>query len=703
MPGSLQPDKHHYVALRRRYTLRLLVIYLAPFILLTSYFFLQHATIVRESEGLRLRALAEHRANTLDIFLSERRVNLVNLINDPHLPYPPDSWTMQAYLEDLKRMSEAFVDLGCFDRSGVQIAYAGPHPVLEKRSYRSEPWYIKLMQEDGDFIITDAYQGFRRKLHFTIAVKRVVGGKTMVLRSTLDPAEVYDYISSLQGSREVFASIVNGEGRYQVVTPHVGTPLEQSAFVPPADPHLGAASVQLDGSTVQYGYSWLRVVPWALLVQWSDPRAHGAFGGMSLGVPGLSAGVIAFVFLVIVYRARKLVELEQESDRTRARLMADLGESEERNRLIVETALDAVITSDAEGVITGWNAQAEAIFGWAREEVLGSRLSDTIVPPQHRQAHTSGLRHFERTGEGPILNARMEFTALHREGHEFPVEIKISPVHGRGRTIFTAFVTDITERKRAEEEAQLHRAELAHVARVSMAGELMSGLAHELNQPLTAIAYDVDACANYVRSGKAEAGRLLELLDRASGEAQRAGQIVHHLRDFVQKREPRFEALDVCALVREVYNLLEQQIGQQGIALELDIGFKALWVRADAIQVEQVLVNLIQNAVEAIQEVEDGDREVRVQVSGSEAGMAEVAVHDTGAGLPAGSSERLLESFFTTKSHGLGMGLAISRSIIEAHGGRFSITARLDGRTGTTARFSLPLDRGKVSREDCYG
>jgi two-component system sensor kinase FixL len=697
--GPLHLGEQHYRDLRRRYTLRLLLIYFTPLILLTVYFFFQHGAIVRESERLRLRARAEHQANTLDLFLSERRANLINLINDPHLPYPPDSRTLQTYLEELKRMSKTFVDLGCFDDSGVQTAYAGPHPSLKGLSYREEPWYVDLMEGKDDFIVTDIYPGFRKELHFTIAVKRTVRGETVVLRSTLDPGRVDEYIRSLEGSGQVFTSLVNKGGAYQVVTGQLGTRLQTSSFVPPADPRVGAASVWIEGSSVQYGYSWLRMADWAVIVQWADPSHHGVLAGIQLRVPGIAGGVFAFVFFVIVYRARKRVEMEQESDRTRSRLIADLEESEERNRLIVETALDAVITSDVEGVITGWNAQAKAIFGWTREEVVGQRLSDTIVPRQYREAHQNGLRHFADTGEGPILNKRIEFMALHRDGHEFPVEVKISPVHRRGATIFTAFVSDITQRKRAEEEAQKHQTELAHVWRVSTAGELMSGLAHELNQPLTAIAYDVAACANYVRSGKGEVAKLVELLERASTEAQRAGQIVHHLRDFVQKREPRFETFDLCELVRKVSDLLEAQIEQQSIGFELDVGSGALWVRADAIQVEQVLVNLIQNAVEAIEEARDGGRELRVEVGRSQDGMAEVAVHDTGMGLSPGTSERLLESFFTTKPHGLGMGLPISRSIIEAHHGSFSISPRLDGRTGTTARFALPLDPGKLSRE----
>jgi two-component system NtrC family sensor kinase len=329
--GSLPFDEAHYRDLARKHMLRLFLTYLVPLILLTGYFFFQHGTIVSESERLHLKALAENRANTVDLFLSERRVNLINLINDPRLAYPPDSHALQTYLEDLKRMSETFVDLGYFDPSGVQTAYAGPYPALERRSYSAEHWYMGLLQRDDDFIITDIYLGFRQKLHFTIAVKRVVEGKTLVLRSTLDPGKMYEYLSSLEGSREVFTSIVNKEGLYQVVTEHLGTPLQTSSFVPPTDPRVGAERVKIAGSSIQYAYAWLRMADWALIVQWSNAGSHGFLAGMRLRVPTITAVVILLISLVIVHRARRLVQIQQESDQTRMLLehaakLASVGE-----------------------------------------------------------------------------------------------------------------------------------------------------------------------------------------------------------------------------------------------------------------------------------------------------------------------------------------------------------------------------------------
>ena len=297
---------------------RLLGTYVAPLILLTVYFFFEYRAIVLESERLRLEALAQSQASTLDLFLSERRVNLVNLINDPRLSDPPDSGALQVYLQDLKRMSETFVDLGYFDALGVQVVYAGPYPALEKRSYRAEPWYVRLRQGHDDFIITDIYQGFRQQLHFTIAVKRTAGAKIQVLRSTLDPGKVYEYIRSQEGSGEVFTSIVNKEGMFQLVTEQLGKASETSSFVPPAEPRVGIESSRIGGSSSQYAYSWLRMADWALILRWSDPASHGFFAGTRLRVLGITGTVILIMFCAIVYRARELTDSERETDRIRA-------------------------------------------------------------------------------------------------------------------------------------------------------------------------------------------------------------------------------------------------------------------------------------------------------------------------------------------------------------------------------------------------
>ncbi len=329
--GPSPYNDEHYREVKRRNIIRLLITYLTPLILLTVYFFVQYDAMVREGRRLHLRAIAENQANTLNLFLSERIVNLSNLFNDPKFPAAPTSADMDGYLIRLQRSSPAFVDIGFFDSSGVQAAYAGPYPSLEMRNYGSEAWYQDLRGRDSNFVITDIYLGFRNQPHFTIAVRKTVGGGFLVLRATLSPDKLYEYITSLEGSSEVNTSIVNTAGYYQVVTPDIGTPLETSSIVPPGTPRLGMEEVDVEGASVTYAYSWLRTADWALTVRWSGGHMESFLSEFGVKLIAIAVGVILLIFVIIINRARKLVDMQKDSDRTRAQLehaskLASVGE-----------------------------------------------------------------------------------------------------------------------------------------------------------------------------------------------------------------------------------------------------------------------------------------------------------------------------------------------------------------------------------------
>jgi PAS domain S-box-containing protein len=317
------------------------------------------------------------------------------------------------------------------------------------------------------------------------------------------------------------------------------------------------------------------------------------------------------------------------------------------------------------------------------------------ILPQRRVLNDFEVKHaFESIGmRTMLLNARV----LHRGG-------------GRPDLILVA-IEDITERKlvqealrasesrkRAEGQMRQRQAELAHGLRVTTIGELASGLAHELNQPLSAIANGVEACARYVRAGKGQPKRLLTLLEDAANEALRAAEIVEHLRGFIEKGEPRLERTDLREIARAVPRLLAHEIERAKITFQLDASARPLPILADRIQIEQVVVNLMQNAIDAIRDGRGGGRSICVKV-GAAKGRAELSITDTGHGLSAETAERLFEPFFTTKSRGLGMGLAISRSIIEAHHGRIWVEPTPRGGRGTTVCFSLPLQAPKKTRK----
>jgi two-component system NtrC family sensor kinase len=324
-------EDEHYREVRRKYLIRLVAIYLAPMVIIIIYFYFQYSALVSENQRFHLIAIAENQSNTLDLFLSERIVNLNNVIDDPKFQLPPSAESMKHSLDKLKRYSKAFIDVGFFDSSGVQVAYEGPHPNLELRNYSSESWYKMLKNKNDKFIITDIYLGFREKPHFTIAVNRIIDNQYVVLRASLSPGEIYEYISSLKGAGEVKTSIVNRAGYYQLVTPQIGKPLDSAPFIPPSSPALGATDIKTGYSANTYAYAWLRNADWALLVQGSTKKREGLLLDFRIKLIVIGAIIISLMVFIIITRSRKLVELQKETDQARAQLehaakLASVGE-----------------------------------------------------------------------------------------------------------------------------------------------------------------------------------------------------------------------------------------------------------------------------------------------------------------------------------------------------------------------------------------
>jgi len=323
----LDPRLHserYYRELQRKNLLRLVLTYLAPLIILTLYFYFQYHSILQESTRNHLRTVAENHARTMDLFLQERIVNLSNLIDDPKLRIPPPPVTMRELLLKLSRASDTFEDIGFIDAAGMQVAYEGPYPELAGRDYSRESWFAALKDRKENFIVTDLYPGLRRKAHFTLAVSRTLDNQYVVLRAALDQEKFYQYVSSLAETPEVDISIVNPGGVYQLALPRVPSATRLSTIVPPASPRLATMTTQLGGKTVPYAYAWLRTCNWALIARPDAAAGAAHSGNAQITLIAFSAAIIALIFSVIVFRAKKIVRTIRQADATRAQLSDNL-------------------------------------------------------------------------------------------------------------------------------------------------------------------------------------------------------------------------------------------------------------------------------------------------------------------------------------------------------------------------------------------
>ena len=385
-----------------------------------------------------------------------------------------------------------------------------------------------------------------------------------------------------------------------------------------------------------------------------------------------------------------LILLEIDDVTERKRREEALFESESKLRAIVESAAVGIVTIDEAGTVIAFNQAAERIFGHPASEVIGQNVS-ILMPSPYRNEHAEHISRYLRTGVARIIGKSREVVGRRKDGTTFPVELSIGEWHDGVPRGFVGIVQDISERKKAEEEAARSQVELGRALRLGAMGELAAGLAHELNQPLSVVANTLGTCVTRLRSGPVRAPVLIRLLERATGEVVRTGEIVRDMRELVQNRQPRRERVDLRRVIETVARLLAGELRAHRITLHLELGSRELPVDIVRVQLEQVLLNLLQNAIDAIRAARGKRREITVRARRSPSGVVGVTVHDTGTGISDAVARRMFEPLFTTKKGGLGMGLAISRSIIEAHDGRLSAAPRKRGQDGATLHFTLSL------------
>ncbi|HUW84903.1 MAG TPA: PAS domain-containing protein [Phycisphaerae bacterium] len=373
-------------------------------------------------------------------------------------------------------------------------------------------------------------------------------------------------------------------------------------------------------------------------------------------------------------------------DITERKQAADaLRRSELQHRTTIDALGDMIHVVGPDMKLTLVNASFAC---WCRRlgidgEPLGRTVFEMFpfLPPHVREEYT----HVFETGASLVTE---ETTTI--GGEQIVTETHKAPVLEDGKvTQVVTVVRDITNRRRAEEAAQRHLDELAHVARVNTMGEMASALSHELSQPLAAIAAYTQGCIRRLRSAQGDPHEMIEPMEQVTKQAQRAGEIIRRLRAFVRRTDPHRSTVDINELVREGAALDEADVRQANVSLHFDLTPDLPLVLADPVEIEQVVLNLLRNGIEAMDATEPGHRRLVLQTSRSADKHIEVAVADTGRGLPPTLQDRIFEPFVTTKPRGMGMGLSISRSIIEAHGGRLWVTPNAE--RGVTFHFSLPI------------
>ncbi len=379
------------------------------------------------------------------------------------------------------------------------------------------------------------------------------------------------------------------------------------------------------------------------------------------------------------------------------RAQSALAEREAHLQSVLDTVPDAMIVIDTAGIMQSFSATAERLFGYSAAEAIGQNVS-ILMPAPYREQHDGYLNRYLLTGEKRIIGIGRLVVGSRKDGSTFPMELSVGEMRWGERRFFTGFVRDLTERQQTQLRLQELQAELIHMSRFSALGEMASTLAHELNQPLTAAASYLNGARRLMDGGQAETlPTARDAVEHAAEQVLRAGQIIRRLRDFVARGENERQIENLPKLIEEASALALVGAKETGVRVLYQLDPRAEFVLADKIQVQQVLLNLMRNAIEAMQEV--AKRELTISTHPLDGETVRIDVTDTGPGIAEEIVKQLFQPFVTTKREGMGVGLSISRTIIEAHGGHLWAEPNPGG--GTVFRLTLKtigaeeLDDGK--------
>jgi two-component system sensor kinase FixL len=364
-----------------------------------------------------------------------------------------------------------------------------------------------------------------------------------------------------------------------------------------------------------------------------------------------------------------------------------LREREAKLNSIFNAAVEGIITIDRNGCVVTANAAVKAILGYSEEELIGKSINMLMVPDQAEQ-HDQHIQNYIDNGNSKIIGSIREVEGLHKGGWSVPLDLSLAEFFIDGEIFFTGILRDTSQRKLQEQENREHLEELAHVTRLGLMGEMASGIAHEVNQPLTAIVAYTEVSVNLLTSPNPDAVKLAGILAKTHQQALRAGQIIHRMRDFIRSKTASRTLVSINQLIKDCIGLCATDIKLQNITLSLELAADLPSVYVNEVQIEQVLLNLLRNAIEAMKDLpHDYQRRLVLQTQLDRRQYIEITVMDNGPGISAVDHSKIMTPFYTTKKNGMGMGLSISRSLVEAHHG----TLRFNSLAGNGCTFYVTL------------